>query len=84
VANPELTVFLVKGAAALAFGIAARVFGYPLARAEAPITIEGVSLDLNGRWIATLVNHDWSFESGGATTEIIAEFGADDDDAAAS
>ncbi|MDQ7775401.1 MAG: hypothetical protein Q4615_05535 [Paracoccus aminovorans] len=58
--------------------------GYPLARAEAPIVVEGVSLDLDGRWIATRVNHEWNFESGGATTEIIAEFGADDDDAAAS
>lgn len=58
--------------------------GYPMARAEAPIIIAGVSLDLDGRWIATRVNHEWNFEGGGATTEIIAEFGADDEDAEAS
>ncbi|MFT4012752.1 MAG: hypothetical protein QM682_04985 [Paracoccus sp. (in: a-proteobacteria)] len=57
--------------------------GDPIARAEAPIMIEGVGLDLDGRWIATRVSHEWNFESGGATTEILAEFGADGDEEAA-
>lgn len=57
-----------------------RMVGTPLARAEAPILVQGVSLDIDARWIATRVNHDWNFESGGATTEITAEFGAADED----
>ena len=56
-----------------------KLVGVPIARAEAPIVIKGVGLDIDGRWIATRVNHDWNFESGGAITEIVAEFGADDD-----
>lgn len=54
--------------------------GEPLARAEGPIVVEGVSLDVDGRWIATRVRHVWNFESGGAVTEVTAEFGADDTD----
>ncbi|MBP8931271.1 MAG: hypothetical protein KBG46_08325 [Paracoccus sp.] len=57
-----------------------RLVGTPLARAEAPIVVSGVSLDVDGRWIATRVSHEWNFEGGGATTEIVAEFGADEDD----
>ena len=54
--------------------------GNPLARAEAPIVVQGVGLDIDGRWIATSVRHAWNFEAGGATTEITAEFGADDEE----
>ena len=55
-----------------------RLVGNPLARAEAPIIIQDVGLDIDGRWIATSVRHEWNFETGGATTEITAEFGADE------
>lgn len=53
--------------------------GSPLARAEAPIMVQGVGLDIDGRWIASGVRHHWNFEAQGATTEITAEFGADDE-----
>ena len=53
--------------------------GNPLARAEAPIMAQGVGLDIDGRWITTSVRHEWNFETGGATTEITAEFGADEE-----
>lgn len=56
-----------------------RMVGAPMARAEAPIVVQGVGLDIDGRWIATRVSHEWNFESGGATTEVTAEFGADDE-----
>ena len=55
-----------------------RLVGNPLARAEAPILVQGVGLSIDGRWIATSVRHEGSFEAGGATTEITAEFGADE------
>ncbi|MDO5631151.1 MAG: contractile injection system protein, VgrG/Pvc8 family [Paracoccus sp. (in: a-proteobacteria)] len=56
------------------------LIGQPLARAEAPVQVSGVSLDVDGNWIATSVTHEWAFKGGGARTTIRAEFGADSDE----
>ncbi len=56
-----------------------QLVGNTLARAETPIVVQGVSLDLDGRWIASSVTHHWNFEAGGATTEIGAGTGLNED-----
>lgn len=53
------------------------LIGNPLARAETPVEVSGVGLDIDGRWIATSITHEWAFNGGGATTTIRAEFGVD-------
>ncbi|SDF89770.1 contractile injection system protein, VgrG/Pvc8 family [Rhodobacter capsulatus] len=51
--------------------------GTPKARAEARVTVSGVSLDADGAWVCKQVTHRWSFRSGGgATTEMVCEYGA--------
>ena len=56
------------------------LIGNLLARAETPVQVEGVGFDIDGRWIATSITHEWAFNGGGATTTIRAEFGADKGD----
>lgn len=52
--------------------------GNPLARAEAPVTVSGVSLDVDGDWLAKSVTHRWDFEQAGATTRVVCDLGAKD------
>ncbi len=54
-----------------------KLIGAPLARAETPVQVEGVSPDVDGRWLATSITHEWAFNGGGAATTIRAEFGVD-------
>lgn len=51
--------------------------GNPAARAEMRVTVSGVSLDADGAWVCKQVTHRWSFRGGGATTELVCEYGAD-------
>lgn len=52
--------------------------GTPSVRAEARVTVSGVSLDVDGGWVCKQATHRWSFRSsGGATTELVCEYGAD-------
>ncbi|WP_444453095.1 contractile injection system protein, VgrG/Pvc8 family [Rhodobacter capsulatus] len=54
------------------------MIGTPSARAEARITVSGVSLDADGGWVCKQATHRWSFRTGGgATTELVCEYGAD-------
>lgn len=54
------------------------IVGNPLAGAEAPVSISGVGLDVDGEWLAKSVTHRWDFEQGGATTRIVCDLGAKD------
>lgn len=58
-----------------------QLIGDPHARAEAPIEVSGVSLDADGKWIASTVTHTWDYgEDGGAVTTVEAEFGMNKED----
>ena len=62
--------------------LALELIGDPLARAEAPLSVSGVSLDVDGEWIASTVTHVWDYgEGGGATTTVEAEFGKEKEEA---
>lgn len=51
--------------------------GTPSARAEARVTVSGVSIDADGSWVCKQATHRWSFRGGGgATTELVCEYGA--------
>lgn len=52
------------------------IVGSPAARAEAPVSVEGVGVDVDGKWLAKSVTHRWDFEGGGATTRIVCDLGA--------
>ena len=54
------------------------IVGNPRARAEAPVSIWGVSLDVDGDWLAKAVTHRWDYEQGGATTRIVCDLGDKD------
>lgn len=54
------------------------IIGTPHPRAETPITMQTGTPDLDGKWIASTVTHEWDFSTGGATTTIEAEFGMDE------
>ncbi|WP_224825577.1 phage late control D family protein [Cognatishimia sp. MH4019] len=53
--------------------------GFPKARAEAPIKVQGVAPDADGDWIAASVTHIWDYTDGsGAVTTVEAEFGMEE------